>query len=62
MRSLHGLLSPSSCRNQLTNGFELVKIRSTISNLLSLKKFIDFGAVEVGTNRVHLVRYASAIR
>ena len=29
MRSLRGLLSPSSCRNQLTNGFELVKIRST---------------------------------
>jgi hypothetical protein len=29
MRSLRGLLSPSSCRNQLTNGFELVKIKST---------------------------------
>jgi hypothetical protein len=27
-----GLLSPSSCRNQLTNGFELVKIRSTNPN------------------------------
>jgi hypothetical protein len=32
MRSLRGLLSSSSCRNQLTNGFKLVKIRSTNFN------------------------------
>ena len=47
MRSLRGLLSPSSCRNQLTNGFELVKIRSTNSSPLGIHRGSTRRSVQV---------------